>query len=106
MSYKVYIGRRTAGRASVLVEDVLGTSALHHVVRHSPDGFEWGYGGSGPSDAALSILTDYLEGSPIDVETCYQAFKFHFLADAPEKGFTITSDQIDLWLYREMRGKI
>lgn len=25
-------------------------------VYHSPDGFEWGYGGSGPADLALNIL--------------------------------------------------
>src|SRR5204862_6265890 len=30
---------------------------LKHVVHHSPDGFQWGYGGSGPADLALSILS-------------------------------------------------
>ena len=25
--------------------------------RHSPTGFEWGYGGSGPAQLALAILT-------------------------------------------------
>ena len=29
---------------------------LRHVVLHSPTGFGWGYGGSGPADLALSIL--------------------------------------------------
>lgn len=29
---------------------------LHHHSRHSPDGFAWGYSGSGPSDLALSML--------------------------------------------------
>lgn len=28
----------------------------HTIVRHSPDGFEFGYNGSGPSDLALNIL--------------------------------------------------
>lgn len=37
---------------------------LIHVVIHSPDGFECGYGGSGPSDLALSILTDYFDARP------------------------------------------
>jgi hypothetical protein len=31
---------------------------LKHVVSHSPDGLNWGYDGSGPSDLALSILED------------------------------------------------
>lgn len=26
---------------------------------HSPDGFEWGYAGSGPSQLALAILLDF-----------------------------------------------
>ncbi len=34
--------------------EVLGT--LRHVERHSPDGYNWGYGGSGPSDCARSLL--------------------------------------------------
>lgn len=33
---------------------------LPHLVRHSPDGFEYGYGGSGPSDLARSIVGDLL----------------------------------------------
>lgn len=34
---------------------------LKQVVYHSPTGFEWGYGGSGPADLALSLLVDVLE---------------------------------------------
>ncbi len=30
---------------------------LEQVVCHSPGGFEWGYGGSGPADLALSMAT-------------------------------------------------
>lgn len=41
---------------------------LLHVVHHSPSGFEWGYGGSGPSDLALSILCDYFEEDPSEVK--------------------------------------
>ena len=29
---------------------------LHHIVRHSPTGLTWGYGGSGPADTARSLL--------------------------------------------------
>jgi hypothetical protein len=32
------------------------TRPLRHYVCHSPTGFNWGYGGSGPADLALSIL--------------------------------------------------
>jgi hypothetical protein len=32
------------------------TNVPHHVVSHSPTGFEWGYAGSGPADLALNIV--------------------------------------------------
>jgi hypothetical protein len=34
---------------------------LPHKCHHSPTGFEWGYGGSGPADLALSILAACVE---------------------------------------------
>ncbi len=85
------------------------SSPLHHVVRHSPSGFEWGYAGSGPADTSLSILADYFGERPTkDVvyygrgkavhPALYQQFKRDFIVSAPEKGFTITSDQIKDWL--------
>lgn len=42
---------------------------LEHHVRHSPDGFAWGYGGSGPADLARSILIDAL-GDEGKCSTC------------------------------------
>jgi hypothetical protein len=38
--------------------EVIGV--LHHLVRHSPSGMNWGYAGAGPCDAALSLLLDAL----------------------------------------------
>lgn len=54
-----------------------------NIRNHSPDGFEWGYGGSGPTQLALAIcleLTD--EKTALKM---YQAFKFKFIT-ALEKG--------------------
>ncbi len=60
---KVYLGfRKPDGTAYVMVRDAQaqrGPVPLQHVIRHSPTGLEWGYGGSGPADLALSILADY-----------------------------------------------
>lgn len=36
------------------------TNVPHLVAHHSPSGFEWGYGGSGPADLALNICQWYL----------------------------------------------
>lgn len=49
---------------------------------HSPDGFQWGYGGSGPSQLALAILLDL--GIDIQIaEEIYQKFKFDVIANLP-----------------------
>jgi hypothetical protein len=51
------------------------------VRNHSPTGFNWGYGGSGPAQLALAIL---LEKAPLDVAKAnYQDFKFEYVAKWP-----------------------
>ena len=52
----------------VVVIDERGRYLLngHHDIRnHSPSGFNWGYGGSGPAQLALAILADFLGPIPI-----------------------------------------
>lgn len=105
---KKYVGKQMAAgpcQVSVLVEVVSGEYAgqemshpLRHFVRHSPDGFQWGYGGSGPSDLARSILFDVLgEWEKERVERLYQDFKWKFIA--PVKGdLEIREDEILVWV--------
>lgn len=48
------------GEGSVFVEDRRGeTKLLPHIVKHSPTGFAWGYGGSGPAELARCILIHF-----------------------------------------------
>ena len=54
---------------------------LAHVVRHSPDGFAWGYSGSGPADCALSILADFTGDEDL-ANKLHQEFKRTYIADA------------------------
>jgi hypothetical protein len=68
---------------------------LGHVCKHSPDGFEWGYGGSGPADLALSILADCLGQDRAN--RLYQDFKWAFVAKFQYEGWRITSDVIENW---------
>ena len=87
---------------------------LRHTIRyHSPDGFEFGYGGSGPSDLSLNILADYAgwegawswrsgqtpeeAGLPDWLWRLHNPFKFTFLAN-DRTGFEVTRDQITAWL--------
>jgi hypothetical protein len=74
--------------------------ALRHIVRHSPTGFEWGYGGSGPADLALSILTDVFGGRVELADLYYMEFKFEFVAGFGDT-WTITEEQIDEWLRKK-----
>ena len=50
------------------------TNVPHLVVHHSPTGYEWGYGGSGPADLALNILEWQLrrEGYRGDTIPCFE----------------------------------
>lgn len=42
---------------------------LHHFMRHSPDGFSWGYSGSGPAELARCLLIDAM-GADAKCPTC------------------------------------
>ncbi len=66
------------------------------VVRHSPTGFEWGYGGSGPADLAYNILLHYTDAAA--AERLHQEFKFAFLGYMPAAGGTIAGTSIRGWL--------
>ena len=61
---------------------------------HSPDGFNWGYCGSGPAQLALAILLEYT-----DVEVAlrnYQNFKMNIIAALHQKEFS-TTVSIGVW---------
>ena len=70
---------------------------LHQrVTRHSPDGFDWGYLGSGPSDLALNILLIY-----VDEPTAWllhNDFKDKFVAKIEEAGGVIPAQKIQEYL--------
>lgn len=63
---------------------------------HSPSGFEWGYGGSGPADLALNILSLYVEERT--AYELHQQFKQDFIAVMPHGGGTIKREDIITWL--------
>lgn len=69
---------------------------------HSPDGFEWGYGGSGPSQLALAILFDITKDRPLSVRF-HQRFKWDFIASVDPSGFVLTEYDVREWLQRQER---
>jgi hypothetical protein len=50
----------------------------HDLRNHSPDGFAWGYGGSGPAQLALALLADLTDDET--AQRHYQEFKWSFVA--------------------------
>jgi hypothetical protein len=67
---------------------------------HSPDGFNWGYGGSGPAQLALAVCLELWDvkrkrGYDYEFNFDYQAFKFKYIAALPVgKSFEVEIDVI------------
>lgn len=86
---------------------------LQHVVVHSPTGFEYGYGGSGPADLALSILFDWRGVRPDlgqwddHLAGLAQAFKWEFIANADQLApLEISDTQVFEWLRAQEREAV
>ena len=64
------------------------------LANHSPTGFAWGYGGSGPAQLALAILCDCL-GDDGRARRLYQDFKFMKIARLDkDKPFRLTETEV------------
>lgn len=84
--------RGEASTRSVFVNgERLDPSDSLKVRNHSPDGFNWGYGGSGPSQLSLAVLLKTLDRDKA-VEN-YQRFKSLIISGLPkDQDFEIVFD--------------
>ncbi len=99
---KIYRANRRDGRVVTVECPEAGNSyRLPHVCRHSPDGFNWGYGGSGPSDLALSILNDFTWSGEV-AEMLYQSFKWEFIAQLKRDEWILRGEDIHNWIVRTL----
>ncbi|MGH7375877.1 MAG: DUF6166 domain-containing protein [Candidatus Methylomirabilales bacterium] len=65
---------------------------------HSPDGFAWGYGGSGPAQLALALAADLL-GDDERAVRLHQAFKWEVVAKWPsDLEWEVAEDRLREWL--------
>ena len=111
---KIYTGERAStNHVNVFVNDGEKVQRLWHVVHHSPTGFEWGYGGSGPADLALSILCNFFKQKPtkrqiyhghFKAQPHYQEFKRDFVAGWGPV-WSITEAEIESWLKAKIEIK-
>jgi len=82
-------------------ENGIHTNVPCRITYHSPDGFEWGYGGSGPSDFALNILSIFI-GQDLAFQY-HQDFKWEFIAPLPPEGGTIPMEIILDWIEKNVK---
>ena len=94
---KVYVGeRQTDGSCRVYIEQPDTTRVrLRHRSSggHSPTGFEWGYGGSGPAELARALVKD-VTGVEEPEARVYQRFKFRVVGGLPQDGWRLTEAEI------------
>lgn len=88
-----YEGRRENGNAQVSV-DGAPLAPRNDLVNHSPDGFEWSYAGSGPSQLALAILAHHFreagdgqELADAKAVALYHDFKLKLVVTLPKAGW-------------------
>ena len=89
---KRYDGSRTARGVRVTVNSRSLNPRLD-LRNHSPTGFEWGYGGSGPAQLALAMLADHLGDEK--AITLYQQFKEEVIAILPHERWRLQANEID-----------
>lgn len=97
----IYVGYRQRGQA--IVEKRPGQERLTperslELENHSPSGFEWGYGGSGPAQLALALLLDYTGKEAFALDH-YQEFKTEVVSQLDCTGsdeyWRLTASEID-----------
>lgn len=141
-----YKGTRDDGEAEVEVRSVPGKGReiipgawreldpRNKVANHSPDGFEWGYTGSGPAQLSLAMLCDHFEHGfdvelgkeiarmygrpvgeglddhrwkePVQIATrIYQDFKFKVVSSLDTDGWELDSNDVSKAL-QEIHGAL
>lgn len=92
------------------------TNIPHIVIHHSPTGFEFGYGGSGPADLALNVVEILLhqlnhngprmkcfDGTCFELAySLHQDFKWTFISQCPREGVRLPYETIKDWVTERM----
>ena len=105
----IFLGKRTENGCRVYkiyndmsIEELTPDRSLA-VIDHSPTGFEWGYGGSGPSQLALALLLE-----TIGVEDAalrhYHDFKNEVIAKLPDACWAMDATADIRYWYEKQPG--
>ena len=99
---KIFRGRKTDTGCIVELDNESYRTKLSlekslQIVDHSPDGFQWGYNGSGPAQLSAAILYE-LTDDPDLTREYYQLFKFDHVVNWEGLIFEISEDEVRNWL--------
>jgi hypothetical protein len=74
------------------------------IVNHSPTGFSWGFGGSGPAQLALALL---LELTTKEMAMLwYQDVKWHIITKLPQADFTLDSQDMIAFITSSVKTEL
>lgn len=118
---KTYQGRVTSNGCQVIVTEVDAGGVITRtplqpcfdIRNHSPDGFAWGYSGSGPAQLALALLVSALNDKERALRL-YQMFKSEFVAkleygepwEIVDRALVLAADRLDAVLARHKELQI
>ena len=91
-----YRGVATDAGCTVTVEEGVHSRVLDprsDLRNHSPTGFAWGYGGSGPAQLALARCAD-ATGDDDRAQDVYQQVKFRVVATLPAGGWVLSEREV------------
>ncbi len=95
-----YIGVRQDTGCTVLAIDDFARASRplaprHDLANHSPDGFEWGHGGSGPAQLALALLADHLADDDAALRL-HQSFKWSVIAPLRKPNWALRAEDLEM----------
>ena len=98
---KIFRGRKTPVGCIVELDNESYRTKLSlekslQIADHSPEGFQWGYNGSGPAQLAAAILYEITDDVDLSREY-YQLFKFDHVSQWGDT-FEISEFEIKIWL--------
>jgi hypothetical protein len=84
--------RDITGTAHVKV-DLKPLNLRLDLANHSPTGFEWGYGGSGPAQLALAMLADVIGDDEVALRL-HQKFKWKVISRLSDEHWFMDADLV------------
>lgn len=100
---KIYLD--VENRACYIGGVELDPKASQKLYNHSPDGFMWGYAGSGPSQLALAILLELTDKTT--ALRYYQEFKREYIANLDQySDWEFTTEYVKNWVAEKEAAEV